>query len=99
MEAPGPLPWRDQPEHQDRPSVRVEIRRERRFWRAAWDRGHAGAARAGGQRMARITATEMVGVPFTTKEARRLLDAIAEGKLGPPEDPENVALQRKLGVL
>lgn len=49
--------------------------------------------------MARITATEMVGVPFTTKEARRLLDAIAEGKLGPPEDPENVALQRKLGVL
>jgi len=49
--------------------------------------------------MARITATEMVGVPFTTKEVRRLLDALAEGKLGPPEDPENVALQRKFVVL
>jgi len=49
--------------------------------------------------MARITATEMVGVPFTTKEASRLLYALAEGKLGPPEDPENVALQRKFVVL
>ncbi len=49
--------------------------------------------------MARITATEMVGVPLTTKEVRRLLVAIAEGKLGLPKDPENVVLQRKLGVL
>ena len=49
--------------------------------------------------MARFTATEMVGVSFTTAEVRRLLDAIAQGKLGPPEDPENVALGRKLGVL
>ena len=51
------------------------------------------------QKMARITATEMVGVPFTTNEVRRLLDAIAQGKLGPPEEPENVALRRKFEVL
>ena len=49
--------------------------------------------------MARITATEMVGVPFTTTEVRRLLDAIAQGKLGPPEEPENVVLRRKFEVL
>lgn len=49
--------------------------------------------------MARISATEMVGVPFTTREVRRLLDALADGKLGPPDDPENVALKNKLGVL
>ena len=49
--------------------------------------------------MARVTATEMVGVPFTTTEVRRLLAAIAQGKLGPPEDPENLALQRKFEVL
>ena len=49
--------------------------------------------------MARITATEMVGVPFTTEEVRRLLDALAQGKLGPPEAPENVALERKFRVL
>ena len=49
--------------------------------------------------MARITATEMVGVPLTTTEVRRLLSALAEGKLGPPDDPENVTLQRKLGVM
>ena len=49
--------------------------------------------------MARITATEMVGVSFTTREVRRLLDALAEGKLGPPDDPENVALKQKLGVV
>jgi hypothetical protein len=49
--------------------------------------------------MARITATEMVGVSFTTKEVQKLLDALAHGKLGPPEDAENVALQRKLTVL
>jgi hypothetical protein len=51
------------------------------------------------RKMARITATEMVGVPFTTNEVRRLLDAIAQGKLGLPEDPENVALRRKFEVL
>jgi hypothetical protein len=49
--------------------------------------------------MARITATEMVGVPLTTGEVRRLLDALAEGRLGPPADPENVVLGRKLDVL
>ena len=49
--------------------------------------------------MVRITATEMVGVGFTSKQARRLLDAITEGKLGPPEEPENVALRHKLEVL
>lgn len=49
--------------------------------------------------MARISATEMVGVPFTTREVRRLLDALADGKLGPPDDLENVALKNKLGVL
>jgi hypothetical protein len=49
--------------------------------------------------MARITATEMVGVPLTTREAQRLLEALAQGKLGPPEDPENVTLRRKLGVM
>jgi hypothetical protein len=51
----------------------------------------------GGRR--RITATEMVGVPLTSKEVRRLLDALAEGKLGHPDDPEIVALRRKLGVM
>ncbi len=49
--------------------------------------------------MARISATEMVGVTLTTREARRLLDALAEGKLGSPDDPENVALKRKLVVM
>ena len=49
--------------------------------------------------MARITATEMVGVSFTTKEVRRLLDALAAGKLGPADDAENVGLQKKLTVL
>ncbi len=49
--------------------------------------------------MARITATEMVGVTFTTEEARRLIDALAAGKLGPPESLENVALGKKLAVL
>ena len=37
--------------------------------------------------------------PFTTKEVRRLLDALAEGKLGPPDDVDNVALQKKLTVV
>ncbi len=49
--------------------------------------------------MARITATEMVGVPFTVKEAQRLLDALAEGKLGPPDDADNVTLRKKVTVL
>jgi hypothetical protein len=35
---------------------------------------------------------------LTSTEARRLLDAIAEGKLGPVDDPELVALERKLKV-
>jgi hypothetical protein len=41
----------------------------------------------------------MVGVQFTSKEAQRLLHAIAEGKLGPVDDPELVALERKLKVM
>ena len=49
--------------------------------------------------MARITATEMVGVSFSSAEVRRLLDALGEGKLGPPDTPDNVALRRKLVVL
>lgn len=49
--------------------------------------------------MARITATEMVGVPFTTDEVRRLLDALVAGKLGPPDAPENVVLDKKFRVL
>lgn len=49
--------------------------------------------------MARITATEMVGVPLTTKEVQKLLDALAQGKLGPPDEPENVALHRKFLVM
>jgi hypothetical protein len=49
--------------------------------------------------MARITATEMVGVPLTTAEVQRLLDALAAGKLGPPDDADNVALHRKLLVM
>ena len=49
--------------------------------------------------MARITATEMVGVSFTTKEVRRLLDALANGGLGPAEEADDVALRKKLEVL
>jgi len=49
--------------------------------------------------MPRITATEMVGVPLTTHEVRRLMDAIAQGKLGPPDDAENTALRNKLTVM
>ncbi len=50
--------------------------------------------------MARVfKATEMVGVPFTTTEVHRLLDALAGGKLGPPTDPDNVALKKKFEVL
>ena len=47
----------------------------------------------------RIKATEMVGVRLTTGEVRRLLDALAEGKLGSLDDPEVVTLQRKLTVM
>jgi hypothetical protein len=47
----------------------------------------------------RIKATEMVGVGLTTQEIRWLLDALAEGKIGPGEGPEMVALQRKLTVM
>jgi hypothetical protein len=47
----------------------------------------------------RIKATEMVGVRLTTREVRRLLDALAEGKLGALDDPEVVTLQRKLTVM
>jgi hypothetical protein len=41
----------------------------------------------------------MVGVSFTVEEVRRLLDALAQGMLGPPAAPENVALEHKLVVL
>jgi hypothetical protein len=51
----------------------------------------------GGRR--RIAASEMVGVPLTTREVQRLLDALAEGKPGPIDDPEVVSLQRKLNVM
>ncbi len=47
----------------------------------------------------RLKATEMVGVQVTSQEAQRLLHAIAEGKLGPVDDPELVALERKLRVM
>ncbi len=49
--------------------------------------------------MGRITATEMVGVPLTTREVQKLMDALAAGKLGRPEDADNVALHRKLVVM
>ncbi|MFO0669949.1 MAG: hypothetical protein U0235_10035 [Polyangiaceae bacterium] len=49
--------------------------------------------------MARITATEMVGVPLTTAEIERIMSALADGHLGPPDSPENVALAKKLKVL
>lgn len=55
--------------------------------------------RTEGQKVARITATEMVGVPLTTDEVRRLQAALREGKLGPPDAPENVALGKKLLVM
>ena len=47
----------------------------------------------------RFSATEMVGVPLTTREVRLLLDALTEGKLGPVDDPQLVALERKLKVM
>ncbi len=47
----------------------------------------------------RIKATEMVGVRLTTKEIRRLLDALAEGTVGSGDDPEVATLQRKLNVM
>jgi hypothetical protein len=49
--------------------------------------------------MVRISATEMVGVSFTSQEVQRLLDALAEGKLGSPDEPDNRALRDKLIVL
>lgn len=49
--------------------------------------------------MARVPATEMVGVTLTSDEARRLLEALAEGKLGAPHAPENLVLHRKLQVM
>jgi hypothetical protein len=41
----------------------------------------------------------MVGVQLTSREARRLLEAIAAGKLGPIDHPELVVLERKLRVM
>ena len=41
----------------------------------------------------------MVGVQVTSQGAQRLLHAIAEGKLGAVDDPELVALERKLRVM
>ncbi|MBK7397687.1 MAG: hypothetical protein IPJ34_15670 [Myxococcales bacterium] len=49
--------------------------------------------------MARVSATEMVGVTLTSDEAHRLLAALAEGKLGAPDAPENLVLHRKLQVM
>ena len=46
-----------------------------------------------------ITASEIVGVSLTSPAARRLLDGLAEGKLGRLDDPEVVALGRKLKVM
>lgn len=55
--------------------------------------------RTEGEKAGRITATEMVGVPLTTDEVRRLQAAVADGKLGPPESPENLVLHKKLLVM
>lgn len=41
----------------------------------------------------------MVGVRFTTSEVQRLLDGLTDGKVGPADDPEVVAIQRKLTVM
>jgi hypothetical protein len=50
----------------------------------------------GGRR--RIAATEMVGVPLTSREVQWLLVVLVE-ELGPIDDPEVVTLQRKLKVM
>lgn len=49
--------------------------------------------------MARVPATEMVGVPLTSAEAGRLLGALDAGALGPIDEPALVALRRKLLVM
>lgn len=49
--------------------------------------------------MARLTATEMVGVPLTTVEVQRLLAAVDAGHLGDPQRADNVLLRQKLTVL
>lgn len=49
--------------------------------------------------MARVPATEMVGVTLSSDEARRLLAALADGRLGDPGLPENQVLHRKLQVM
>ena len=47
----------------------------------------------------RFSATEMVGVPLTTREVRLLLDALTEGKLGAVDEPLHLAaaMVRRLG--
>jgi hypothetical protein len=46
----------------------------------------------------RFSATEMVAIPLTTSEVRPLLDALAEGKLGPFDEPQlQVAATERLG--
>jgi hypothetical protein len=49
--------------------------------------------------MARLPATEMVGVPLTSDEATRLLAALDAGALGPVDAPALVTLRRKLLVM
>lgn len=41
----------------------------------------------------------MVGVQLMVSEARRALDTLADGKLGPADDPEVTSLKRKLSVM
>ena len=55
-------------------------------------------AGAGKRRGPRPSATEMVGVPLSSTEAQRLLDALTAGSLGNPNTPENLVLHRKLTV-
>jgi hypothetical protein len=46
----------------------------------------------------RFSAAEMVGVPLTTSEIRPLLGGLAEGKLGPGDEPQlQVPAERRLG--
>ena len=49
--------------------------------------------------MARFTATEMVGVPLTSAEVRRLLAALDDGQLPAAGADEDATLRRKLTVM
>jgi hypothetical protein len=49
--------------------------------------------------MARFTATEMVGVPLTSAEVRRLLTALDEARLPPASTDDDTVLRQKLTVM